>query len=265
MGLGAHPVHHGDVIASDPPRAARHIRHEWAELSSLPASGEAFDSGRTTNLPAPVGKWLHHSIRQGTPLAAAAWLRMRGHIRLGTWRPFTATQVLAPGIGFIWAATTNVAGIPVLGYDKYANQVGEMRWRIGGLIPVMSARDTDISRSAAGRLAAESVLAPTSFAGARYSSDDAGVHATWSINSHQETIDLDISSDGQLRGLCMQRWGNPGSAPFGRYPFGVAFESDREFGGVTIPTEVRAAWWWHTEKQAEGEFFRATITDAAFR
>lgn len=257
--------HHGGVIAFDPPRTARHIRHEWAVLSSPPTSVEIFDSDRTANLPEPVGKWLRHSIRQETPLAATAWLRMRGHIRLGAWRPFTATQVLAPGIGFIWAATAKIDGIPVLGYDKYVDHVGEMRWRIGGLIPVMSARNDDISRSAAGRLAAESVLVPTSFAGAQWCSDDAGVHAIWSINSYRETMDLDIGDDGQLHGVCMQRWGNPGGAPFGRYPFGVAFESDREFGGVTIPTKVRAGWWWHTDRQADGEFFRATITDAAFR
>jgi hypothetical protein len=62
----------------------------------------------------------------------------------------------------------------------------------------------------------------------------------------------------------MQRWGNPAGAPFSRYPFGVDVDSEREFGGVTIATEVRAGWWWHTPRQPDGEFFRATITDAAF-
>jgi hypothetical protein len=189
---------------------------------------------------------------------------MRGQIRIGSWRPFTATQVLAPGVGFIWAATARFAGIPVFGYDKYVDGAGEMRWRLGGLIPVMSAGNSDISTSAAGRLAAESVFVPTAFAAARWNFDDTGVHATWPIDHHRESVDVDIGDDGRLRGIIMQRWGNPGGAPFGRYPFGVDVDSGREFGGITIPTEVRAGWWWHTSRQPEGEFFRATITDAAF-
>jgi hypothetical protein len=84
-----------------------------------PGTRRGFNPTLTANLPVPVRKWLQHSIQAGTPLARTVWLRMRGQIRLDSWRPFTATQVLAPGIGFIWAATTKLAGIPVLGYDKY--------------------------------------------------------------------------------------------------------------------------------------------------
>ena len=252
-------------IVSDPPRSARHVRHEWAALSSLPSSDAVFDPSRTADLPMPVRKWLQHSIKEATPLAHPAWLRMRGHIRIGAWRPFTATQVLAPGVGFIWAATAKFAGIPVLGYDKYFDGAGEMRWRLGGIVPVMSAQDTDIGTSAAGRLAAESVFVPTCFASAQWSSDDAGVHASWLIDEHRESVDLDIGDNGELRGVLMQRWGNPDGAPFGRYPFGVGLDAEREFGGVTIPTQVRAGWWWHTDKQTEGEFFRATITHVALR
>jgi hypothetical protein len=189
---------------------------------------------------------------------------MCGQSRIGAWRPFIASQVLAPGIGFIWAATAKFAGIPVLGYDKYLDGVGEMRWRLGGFVPLMSARNPEISSSAAGRLAAESVFVPTAFAGAHWSSDDAGAHAMWPIDGHREAVDLDVGDEGQLRGLRMQRWGNPNGASFGRYPFGVAFDAEREFGGITIPTAVRAGWWWDTEKQSEGEFFRATIAHATF-
>jgi hypothetical protein len=62
----------------------------------------------------------------------------------------------------------------------------------------------------------------------------------------------------------VNRWGNPGGAPFGRYPFGVRVEAESTFGGITIPSVLRAGWWWGTERQEEGEFFRAEITGAVF-
>jgi hypothetical protein len=55
-----------------------------------------------------------------------------------------------------------------------------------------------------------------------------------------------------------------GSVPFGRYPFGVDFYAEKIFAGVTIGSQLRAGWWWGSERQAEGEFFRATITNARY-
>lgn len=253
------------LTISDPPRSARRIGREWVALSSVAQSTETFDPDQTAHLPIHVRKWLSHAVREGAPLARVAWFRMRGQIRIGTWRSFTATQVLAPGIGFIWAATARVGGLPVSGYDKYFHGMGEMAWRIGGLIPVMTAQNPDITTSAVGRLAAESALLPTTFQRAQWSDHSSGAEAVWCIDNNRETVQLDIDDAGRLRGVLMQRWGNPTGQPFGRYSFGVDFESESEFDGITIPTKVRAGWHWHTDRQSEGEFFRATITDAVFR
>jgi len=127
----------------------------------------------------------------------------------------------------------------------------------------MSGRDADITTSAAGRLAIESVFVPTAFRRAQWNGP--GACATWPIDGGCETVDLDIAEDGRLRGAVIQRWGNPDGAPYARYPFGISVESERTFDGITIPTRVRAGWWWQTGKPADGEFFRATITDATFR
>jgi len=74
----------------------------------------------------------------------------------------------------------------------------------------------------------------------------------------------DITRSGRLTEIRVNRWGNPGGAPFGRYPFGVRVEAEACFGGITIPSAFRAGWWWGTERQHEGEFFRAEITGAVF-
>jgi hypothetical protein len=88
---------------------------------------------------------------------------------------------------------------------------------------------------------------------------------TWRIDVHEERAEFQVDADGRLLGVVMQRWGNPDGVPFGRYPFGVAVEAERTWSGVTIGSQLRAGWWWGTDRQDDGEFFRARITEARFR
>ena len=191
---------------------------------------------------------------------------MYGQIRLGRWRPFTAQQSITPPDRFVWSAQTRVAGLPVRGYDRYSDGAGEMRWRLLGAVPVMSGRDPDITRSAAGRLAGEAALVPTAFRSAEWHpcGDPDRVRATWTVGEFELHVVLRIGPRGELREVSMLRWGNPGDAPYGLYPFGVTIEQERRFGGVSIPTRFRAGWWWGTDRQARGEFFRAQVTSALF-
>jgi hypothetical protein len=96
------------VTFSSAPRAARSVRHEWELLCSNTDQPKAFDASMVAELPEPARRWLTHAIAPGTPLWQSVELTMRGEIRLGSWRPFTARQVLAPPRGFIWAATALV-------------------------------------------------------------------------------------------------------------------------------------------------------------
>jgi hypothetical protein len=192
---------------------------------------------------------------------------MHGEIRIGAWRPFTAHQVLAPGEGFIWAATARMAGAPVIGYDRYSSGVGQMRWRLLGLIPVMTANGEDVTASAAGRLASEGVLCPTRFQSCRWeaSPEPNVVSALWHIGSREEIVNLRVDDDGRLREAWMHRWGNPSGEPFGSYPFGVEVTAESNFDGVRIPSRFRVGWWWRTDREEEGEFFRATVTHVTFQ
>jgi len=51
---------------------------------------------------------------------------------------------------------------------------------------------------------------------------------------------------------------NPDKAPFASYPFGVDVIEQRTFGGIGLPSRLRAGWWWGTDRENDGEFFRAT-------
>lgn len=248
------------------PREARPVRRHWLHLAA-PGTPAVFDPAMLGDLPEPARRWLAHSIAPRTPLWQAVELSMRGHIRIGRWHPFTAVQVLAPPHGYIWAATVRMAGLPLTGYDRLTAGSGEMRWRLLRLVPVMTADGADITRSACGRLAAEIALIPTVFTRAAWASgsDPGTATATWRFGEDTETVRLRVGDDGRLAEATLNRWGNPGDSPFGRYPFGMSADAEAPFSGVTIPTRFRAGWWWGTGRQPDGEFFRARITGAVFR
>ena len=235
-------------------------------MTAVTAAAETFDPAATVGLPEPARRWLSHAIAPGTPMWSRVELTMHGQIKLGRWRPFTARQVLAPPDGYTWSARTRLAGLPVTGYDRLGSGTGEMRWRLLRVIPVLNESGFDVTRSAYGRLAGEIVLLPTAFRSASWSQGDHAntAVATWRFDDDTEAAELRVSRSGRLDEVRVNRWGNPGGAPFGRYPFGVRVEAESRFGGITIPTVFRAGWWWGTDRQHEGEFFRAEITDAVF-
>jgi hypothetical protein len=245
------------------PGAARAVRRDWLRLAEPAGRAPAFAPAMLAGLPEPAQRWLGHAIAPGTPLWRSVELTMRGQIRLGRWRSFTARQLLAPPDGYIWAASARVAGLPVTGFDRLSVGTGQMSWRLLGLFPVMAASGTDVTRSACGRLAGEIALLPTAFPRATWR-PGAAIAALRS-GAHTESAELSVGDDGRLLEVRVERWGNPDGAPFGRYPFGVSIEAESEFSGITIPSVLRAGWWWGTERQAAGEFFRAQITSAVFR
>ncbi|MGE5287240.1 MAG: DUF6544 family protein [Micromonosporaceae bacterium] len=249
------------------PREARSVRQEWLRLATATASPPAFDLAMTAGLPQPARRWLAHAISTGTPLWRTVELSMRGQIRLGQWRPFTAKEILAPSGGYIWAATARVAGLPVTGFDRLSSGTGQMSWRLLRLIPVMTAAGPDTTRSAAGRLAGEIALLPTAFLTAKWEQGERAdtIRASWQFGDDTETAELRVADDGRLLEVEISRWGNPDGGSFSRYPFGFSVEAESEFDGVTIPSQFRAGWWWRTDRQDAGEFFKVQITQAIFR
>lgn len=237
------------------PRPAREVSPDWLSLRTGAPDVAQFDPSLVTSLPEVAQRALTHAIEPGTPLWQSVEFSMRGRIRMGKWHPFTARQVLAPGRGFVWAARARVFGLPLTGFDRYSSSSGQMRWKLFGLVPVMTASDPDVSRSAAGRLAAEGVLVPTAFQAARWS--DSGnpdsVFATWTVESNEDTVEVHVAGNGAVRQVTMQRWREGG-----RVPFIVTFADERTFSGVTIPTRVRASW-------QSDEYFEAEISNAVYR
>jgi len=246
--------------------SAAPMHQEWERLAAAGLPPERFGLAMLAGLPEPARRWLAHAIAPGTPLWRSVEIEMHGQLKIKNWRGFTATQVIALPDGYIWAARASVYGLPVTGYDRLSSGTGEMRWRLLGVVPVVTASGPDLLRSAAGRLASEIALLPTAFRAARWrlgDTPDTAV-ATWQIGAESIDVALRVAPDGRLLDVLMQRWSDADGV-FGYVPFGVTSEQERTFDGVTIPSVVRAGWWWGTDREAEGEFFRAEISSATHR
>jgi hypothetical protein len=233
-----------------------------AHLLQPPAPGE-FSAAELEGLPEPARRYLAQAIAPGTPLAASARLRMRGHIKVGRWLPFRAHQVLNPHHGFVWTAR---AGGVITGSDRYVDGDGAMEWKLAGLVTVAHAQGPDTSRSAAGRAGAEAIWLPTTLLprfGVRWSAADSDqVTAHYQVGETPLAVTCQLDMDGRVRWLVFDRWGDPdNTGAFGWHRFGGELTGYRSFQGLTIPTEGRLGWFYGSDRWLAGEFFRYRITD----
>jgi len=231
----------------------------------VPVKGPDFAPVNEEHLPELTRKYLHHSIADGIPLARAVRLQMSGEIKIKGWIPFTATQVVRADVGFVWSARAQKGITFITGSDEFLDGEGEMKWKLFGLIPVMTGSGPDITRSAGDRFAIERILLPSSLAGAetKWNKDAGNITATTTGIS---PITLNVRPSGQVRTVAMQRWGNPNGAAFGMTPFGGYVDEEATWDGYTIPSRLRIGWYFGSDRFAvDGEFFRATITHAEFR
>ena len=236
---------------------------------SAPSADTVFNSALIANLPDIAKQYFTHTIAPGTPLARAVRLRMHGEIKLKASAPFRAEEVIRSDRGLIWQASVRMKGLPVSGYDRFVDGAGEMRWKLLGLIPMIRASGADITRSAAGRFAAESVWLPSLLLSpdVSWAARDSNVaRVALNVGGQAAEMEFVIDESGRLQNMTMQRWGNPEGGEFHRASFGGTVEDESTFGGYTIPTRLRIGWYFGTERfEAEGEFFRCTIDDAVFR
>ncbi len=253
----------------EPAHAISSLEQLWGADDDRPLG--RFDPTMLAELPAAARRYFEHSVEPGAPLFRAVRLRMHGEIKLGAWRPFEAEQVIRWGRGLVWRAKAKMLPlVAIKGHDAFVDGVGEMRWKLLGVIPVMTAGGPDISRSAAGRAEIEHIFVPTSLL-------DPSVE--WSAGEDDEHVELDVrvtgdtghlrmrvDERGSLREISMQRWGKPEGGEYHEVAFGGYLDEDRRFGALTVPTRIRVGWYFDSDRFVEeGEFFRATIDAMEFR
>jgi len=133
----------------------------------------------------------------------------------------------------------------------------------------MVASGPDITGSAAGRVIAESAWLPSALCGDDVSwtaVDSLHPHARLTVLGETGELALTIDGGGRVKTFSLQRWGNPGGKEFRYVDFGGVVEEEGTLHGYTIPTQLRVGWYFGTDRfEREGEFFRATVDDAAYR
>lgn len=236
---------------------------------SAEAGEGSYRPDAASELPEAARCYLEHTIAPATPLANAVRLRMHGEIKLRGWLPFRAEEVIHREQGMIWSASVRMFGLPIRGSDRLVDGAGAMRWKLLGIVPVMSASGADITRSAVGRVQAESVWLPSLLCGTDVTwsvTDASEVRAAFTAYGSPAELALGFHRTGRLESVKLQRWGNPEGAEFHYADFGGVAEDEGTFGGYTIPTRLRIGWYFGTDRfESEGEFFRATIEEATYR
>ena len=169
----------------------------------------------------------------------------------------------------IWSATVRLHGMPLRGADRLVDGQGAMRWKLFGIVPVLTASGPDITRSGVGRVAAESVWLPSVLCGDAVSwtaADPAHAHARFPVQGDTAEVDFTVGERGQLEAVSLLRWGNPDGAEFKEVDFCGIAEAEHTFAGYTVPTRLRAGWHFKSGRfESDGEFFRVMIDDATYR
>lgn len=254
-------------------RSEHRIEPLWEELAgSDQQDRRVFASAMVAELPPPARRYLLRAIAPGTPLAQSVTLRMHGSMRLqpeADLLPMQADQVLAPPEGLIWRARVGSGLMRFQGFDSFARGKGRLRWWVQGLLPVVNESGADVDRSAAGRVAGEAILLPSTLLpgrGVRWEAiSETQARYTMQVGDERVPVTISVDAEGRLERVHIHRWHeDAGNGAAGYDAFVVDdFAHERSFDGYTIPTSFRAGW---RLGEADGfPFFYATLENATFR
>jgi hypothetical protein len=248
------------------------IRDRYRRLAAaIESGGLPAGSPDPSALPEAARRYLDHAMPSGLRPARLARLRIRGEMRPKPGaRPFSleADEVLVPGVGFAWLATTRIGPFSMSVLDGYHAGEGFMAGRLFGVIPLMNASGEDVTRSSRGRLAGESIFVPPALLpgeGLRWEGVDrlrARLHQ--SIDGEDLEVEILVDDAGALTELTMLRHGNAGRDDWGPTPYGFRIEREETFEGVAVPSLVRGGWWYGTDRYDPEQASVFEVLDARF-
>ena len=240
-------------------RDDRHVDEVWRSLEQSGTVGELFSEEMVSNLPDPARRYFLHAIRPGTPLSPRVHFGYHGSMKPGRqmpWMSLTVEQIVAKERGFVWKARARSGPLVLTAADHYLDGSGRMRISLFGLVPVVNATGSDLSRSALGRLLIESLLLPSSLLPGPNVQiegiDESRFKATVKLHGETTSLTLTVDPEGRLKEIVMNRWGNLTDDGSYRYiPYGATMAEEAAFGGYTIPSWISVGWWYGTDRYEE--------------
>lgn len=240
------------------------------EARSVRTNG-TFDPSDIASLPEVAQRYFRHAIADGAPLDTTVRLEMEGIFLLGDGsdvRGFemTARQILAPPIEFVWIPRMRSGVMDISGSDALVAGEAWTRFRMNGLLPLVSAGGSpDLRRSALSRAAMEGIWAPASLLpsnGVAWRQTGNNT-ASLAFPTGIEPVELTLDEVGRVTKISTMRWSdaNPEKV-FRLQPFGGTTGSERRFGAFTIPAEIKVGNYHGTDDYLP--FFQVRITSAEY-
>jgi hypothetical protein len=245
------------------------IAQAWKTLQTE-SSSERFSKATIADQLEPVQRYFLHAIASGTAIASSVDVTMQGTIRLAPnqdWMPLQAEERLSTQ-GFVWRTKAGRGIMQMQGADYYTNKIGRMRFSLWGLIPIVTAQNPDVTRSAIGRWIGECFWLPSALLPQRGVTwrviDHNTIQASLKADNEPITLTFVIDHQGRLLKSSFLRWGDQTEDKhYAEIPFGGEYSAEQTFNGYTIPSRMSAGWWIGTDRYFE--FFRVTIGYAEFQ
>ncbi|MFC7127923.1 DUF6920 family protein [Haloferax chudinovii] len=247
------------------------LRRERVESTS-DVGGAGTDTPDTTDLPAPVRRYLDRVLPDEPPLVRSVRLRQTGEFRLGDadspWKPMTATQhYTVDPPGFVWDARVDL--VPCLSVrvaDAFVGGAGTLEATLLSVVTVADApRSPELDEGELSRYLAEMVWFPTAFLPGHGVSweprDDRSARATLSHRGSTATVVFHFDETGEITRVTADRWRETGHGEYERRPWTGRFHDYREVNGFRVPTAAEVAW---TLPTGDLPYWRATIDDVAY-
>lgn len=192
------------------------INRETQELLSTPTPEEQrITEDMTIHLPTPVRRWLTESGIIGKESIHKVHLRQKGFMKLKpeqkNWIEAEAEQSFTiDRPSFIWRVKTSMAGLPVVGRDRFSEGEGGMQIKLAGLIPVVNvSNDKKLNESTIQRYLGEIIWFPSA-ALSPYISweavDNNSAKATMRIGNNEGSALFHFNAAGELERFTAQRY-----------------------------------------------------------
>ena len=236
-----------------------------ARSLALPSCPGRFEPRLVDGLPEPVQRYFLHALANDAPLEPAAHFGIVGDVRFSAQESFRSAVVdalIAPPRGFVFRATVGAGRNRIDGYDWLDGDDAGAEFYAIGALPIHHRRGRDVHRCAAGRLAAWSIFVPASLLpsrGVRWEVEGPNtIRATSRIAGEPRAVTLELDDCGRVRGASLLCWcDQTADHRYSWIPYGIDVDAERTFEGITIPSSIRAAYWYGTDRRFD--HYRADI------